>query len=270
MTITLNCNTEKAMSQMMRFVVPLALCLSLASAVAHGQDDTPKPSRRPIVGEYPQWMKDWWNFTNAQRRQGGTLVNPKGGDLEPALNDPQIRTWRDKNGWNVRPITPQDLRSAIQMQSEVLGEMKADILRQERVINMRISDGKADFFQAKDDFKSAEAHMSVLRREKDNTEQKWDVRNFDRCPEGNPWDRCRHAKEKRSWLDDRDRELQSILSGMAKTDAKMNAVKTRMSAARTKLEKAKADQQALQNRVENYIKLNDAQKRGEPFLFMRK
>lgn len=249
-----------------RMFAVLALCM-LAPVAARGQDDTTK---RPTAGQDPEWMKKWWSWTNDQRRQGGTIINPKGGDLNPALNDPAVRTWRDKNGWNVRPIVPQDLRSAIQMQEQVLGELKADILKQEKDVNKQIRDANADYFRAKDDFKAAEATKSALNLDKYNAEARWNVRNFNRCPEGNPWGQCSHAEEKQSWIDDANRELRPILAGIAKAEGKMDEAKGRMTESRTKLNQAKTTQQGLQDRVEGYIKLNNAQKRGEPFLFMPK
>jgi hypothetical protein len=259
----------------------VAWVVAFSASVARAQDD---PQQRPIVGQDADWYTKWWSWSNDQRRQGGTVINPKGGDLNPALNDPAIQTWRDQNGWNVRPIVPQDLRGAIQMQQNVLGDMKSSILRQEKSINQRIKQDKADFYAAKDqeqqakrDISGEEANISGEKLQKYNVEQRWDVSRFNRCPNGKSWYDCDHADEKQSWLDDKDRELQPVLDRMARAEQRLANAQDRLQQAREKgnkayqdLQQAKKDQMELQNRVENFNTLSNRQQNGEPFLFMPK
>jgi hypothetical protein len=170
------------------------------------------------------------------------------------------------------------------MQQNVLGDMKNSILQQEKAINQRIKNDKADFFSAKDEEKQAkrdvageEANISGANLEKYNVERRWDVSRYNRCPNGQPWDQCDHAEEKQSWLDDRDRELQPILDRMARAQDRLGQAKERLQQASEKgnkayqdLQQAKSEQAELQNRVENFNTLSTRQQNGEPFLFMPK
>jgi hypothetical protein len=241
------------------------------SAQDQGQSD-PKSTLRQKVGETPDWLKQWWSLTDDQRRQGGTIVSKNGGSLTPKWDDdPAIQTWRDKNGFNVRPIVPQDLRSALKMQEQVLGDMASSIRKQEAAINQDIRDNKEEFFSAKDEERSQKSRKSNLELQKYNAEQKWAHSRFDRCPKGYPWDVCyEHEAEKASWDADRDRELKPILDGIANADKRILDALTKEQSAKSKLDQAKQQQSQLQDRVENYNSLKGKQNRGEPFLFMPK
>jgi hypothetical protein len=242
-----------------------------ASAQPQPTQPTQETRQRPRVDETPKWLKEWWSWTDAQRRQGGTIVNEKGGSLNPKWDDdPAIRTWRDENGFNVRPIQPQDLRSAIQMQQQVLGEMKTSIEEQEKAINKAISQSKTDFFLARDDEKSAKAAISNADLELYNVDRKWDTARYDRCPKGNPWESCDHFDAKSSWLADWDADRAPLLRGKDRAEKRLEEAQIKAQQASAKLRQAEQKQNELQSLVESYEVFSTKQKRGEPFLFMPK
>jgi hypothetical protein len=248
----------------------MAATLILSFSTGTAQESTSRPRAGQKAPERPNVGQEYTPVPNEQRRQETYIYNEKGGDLNPRLNDPAIRTWVDKNGFNIRPVVPQDLRSAIQMQQEVLGELRGSIQREEAANNQKISASKTEFFLARSDEKASLAQKSGLELQKYNAEQRWAISRFNRCPNGESWSSCTHFAEKAAWESDRDAELEPILTGIGVAESRIAAAREKGNRAYAELQSARQAQTVLQDRVENYQGLLQKQKRGEPFLFMPK
>jgi hypothetical protein len=226
---------------------------------------------RPRVGETPEWLRQWQALSPEQRQQELYIKSKTGGSLNPNWdNDPAIRTWRDKNGFNIRPIVPDDPRAAFKMQNDLLGEMKQSIKEQEGSINKKIRQAKEAFFDAKDEERSAAAQISSLQSELFDVDRKWDQSNFSYCPRGNSWASCDHSDAKDRWLADHAKDRSIYDRAIEKAKQQINEARAKGQQASLDLRNAEKEQKTMKGRIESFQGLVKRQRAGEPFLFMPK
>ena len=246
---------------------------TLIAQDAQSSNDAPRKTskirRRPIVGEQENWQQQYNRLTPEQKASGSWVIDYPDGEPRPDLYDDTIVSFRNSLGERFRYIQPADLRSALEMQDEVLEADRRRLANDEKSINRDTDDARRAYYDAREEEKEVKAEIEDLVREAQRAvDRAYDTRNF-RCSEGNSWDVCTsHPDEKVRWLDARQKARRKAESdARSRAQRRVDEAVRRGKEALKKYRDAKVAKEGLMERVQVHKDLIKRQNSGDAWLF---